>query len=379
MRAGYYFFFFSSRRRHTRCREVSWARRCVQETGINAEYMGVELKNEKNQHTSCAEFTISSLGGDKLSVTPPREPPTKPKYIRTARLSTVSKRRGLMERREGLKTERKLMQSSMYQRKEDKKKIDTVKNKIEEIYNKYLSPDKSHISEQEVKESTTLLELPGFKQALHASQMHRGILSPVRKSKFVGGGRSKSIETVPSPNELRKKKKKKKKKKVLCVVTAEYFFFFFFFFFFYAAHWVMAQFQYFQTFLRQQILTFLQETKCLGAFDQRGELVQILEAPVEQLILQLLVQKCDFYLDSNTYCIFPQFCFSLYLFSFYPLSVDTSKIALTFFLSQGLLFFPQALFFCQRLKDGLFEYIQVLSEALSVVLQKVCLLPENQS
>eukprot|EP00831_Metopus_contortus_P053725 TRINITY_DN45135_c0_g1_i1.p1 TRINITY_DN45135_c0_g1~~TRINITY_DN45135_c0_g1_i1.p1 ORF type:complete len:121 (-),score=39.96 TRINITY_DN45135_c0_g1_i1:141-503(-) len=27
------FFFFSSRRRHTRCREVSWARRCVQETG----------------------------------------------------------------------------------------------------------------------------------------------------------------------------------------------------------------------------------------------------------------------------------------------------------------------------------------------------------
>eukprot|EP00831_Metopus_contortus_P024928 TRINITY_DN21626_c0_g1_i2.p1 TRINITY_DN21626_c0_g1~~TRINITY_DN21626_c0_g1_i2.p1 ORF type:complete len:187 (-),score=36.83 TRINITY_DN21626_c0_g1_i2:50-610(-) len=35
-----FFFFFSSRRRHTRCREVSWARRCVQETGINAEYMG---------------------------------------------------------------------------------------------------------------------------------------------------------------------------------------------------------------------------------------------------------------------------------------------------------------------------------------------------
>eukprot|EP00831_Metopus_contortus_P074955 TRINITY_DN68545_c0_g1_i1.p1 TRINITY_DN68545_c0_g1~~TRINITY_DN68545_c0_g1_i1.p1 ORF type:complete len:169 (-),score=50.92 TRINITY_DN68545_c0_g1_i1:89-595(-) len=27
-----YVFFFSSRRRHTRCREVSWARRCVQET-----------------------------------------------------------------------------------------------------------------------------------------------------------------------------------------------------------------------------------------------------------------------------------------------------------------------------------------------------------
>eukprot|EP00831_Metopus_contortus_P083124 TRINITY_DN9137_c0_g1_i1.p2 TRINITY_DN9137_c0_g1~~TRINITY_DN9137_c0_g1_i1.p2 ORF type:complete len:117 (+),score=28.15 TRINITY_DN9137_c0_g1_i1:3-353(+) len=31
--AFFSFFFFSSRRRHTRCREVSWARRCVQETG----------------------------------------------------------------------------------------------------------------------------------------------------------------------------------------------------------------------------------------------------------------------------------------------------------------------------------------------------------
>eukprot|EP00831_Metopus_contortus_P037545 TRINITY_DN2956_c0_g1_i8.p1 TRINITY_DN2956_c0_g1~~TRINITY_DN2956_c0_g1_i8.p1 ORF type:complete len:102 (+),score=35.81 TRINITY_DN2956_c0_g1_i8:126-431(+) len=30
----FFFFFFSSRRRHTRCREVSWARRCVQETAL---------------------------------------------------------------------------------------------------------------------------------------------------------------------------------------------------------------------------------------------------------------------------------------------------------------------------------------------------------
>eukprot|EP00831_Metopus_contortus_P064836 TRINITY_DN57994_c0_g1_i2.p1 TRINITY_DN57994_c0_g1~~TRINITY_DN57994_c0_g1_i2.p1 ORF type:complete len:250 (+),score=61.87 TRINITY_DN57994_c0_g1_i2:99-848(+) len=36
-----FFFFFSSRRRHTRCREVSWARRCVQETG-----QGVYKKEE---------------------------------------------------------------------------------------------------------------------------------------------------------------------------------------------------------------------------------------------------------------------------------------------------------------------------------------------
>eukprot|EP00831_Metopus_contortus_P051925 TRINITY_DN43593_c0_g1_i1.p1 TRINITY_DN43593_c0_g1~~TRINITY_DN43593_c0_g1_i1.p1 ORF type:complete len:122 (-),score=52.73 TRINITY_DN43593_c0_g1_i1:53-418(-) len=38
MQVDFLFFFFSSRRRHTRCREVSWARRCVQET--DAEYMG---------------------------------------------------------------------------------------------------------------------------------------------------------------------------------------------------------------------------------------------------------------------------------------------------------------------------------------------------
>eukprot|EP00831_Metopus_contortus_P043092 TRINITY_DN34612_c0_g2_i1.p2 TRINITY_DN34612_c0_g2~~TRINITY_DN34612_c0_g2_i1.p2 ORF type:complete len:168 (+),score=51.44 TRINITY_DN34612_c0_g2_i1:65-568(+) len=42
----FFFFFFSSRRRHTRCREVSWARRCVQETGINAEYMGMKKLND---------------------------------------------------------------------------------------------------------------------------------------------------------------------------------------------------------------------------------------------------------------------------------------------------------------------------------------------
>eukprot|EP00831_Metopus_contortus_P048278 TRINITY_DN3928_c0_g1_i4.p3 TRINITY_DN3928_c0_g1~~TRINITY_DN3928_c0_g1_i4.p3 ORF type:complete len:124 (+),score=25.39 TRINITY_DN3928_c0_g1_i4:80-451(+) len=35
------FFFFSSRRRHTRCREVSWARRCVQETGIIRRIIGL--------------------------------------------------------------------------------------------------------------------------------------------------------------------------------------------------------------------------------------------------------------------------------------------------------------------------------------------------
>eukprot|EP00828_Plagiopyla_frontata_P012191 TRINITY_DN16911_c0_g1_i2.p4 TRINITY_DN16911_c0_g1~~TRINITY_DN16911_c0_g1_i2.p4 ORF type:complete len:103 (-),score=16.69 TRINITY_DN16911_c0_g1_i2:127-435(-) len=36
------FFFFSSRRRHTRFLPVSWARRCVQETG---EYLLIDIKH----------------------------------------------------------------------------------------------------------------------------------------------------------------------------------------------------------------------------------------------------------------------------------------------------------------------------------------------
>eukprot|EP00831_Metopus_contortus_P071480 TRINITY_DN65294_c0_g1_i1.p3 TRINITY_DN65294_c0_g1~~TRINITY_DN65294_c0_g1_i1.p3 ORF type:complete len:107 (-),score=43.09 TRINITY_DN65294_c0_g1_i1:34-354(-) len=36
-----FFFFFSSRRRHTRCREVSWARRCVQETESQADSLSL--------------------------------------------------------------------------------------------------------------------------------------------------------------------------------------------------------------------------------------------------------------------------------------------------------------------------------------------------
>eukprot|EP00831_Metopus_contortus_P033054 TRINITY_DN26557_c0_g1_i3.p1 TRINITY_DN26557_c0_g1~~TRINITY_DN26557_c0_g1_i3.p1 ORF type:complete len:173 (+),score=72.76 TRINITY_DN26557_c0_g1_i3:63-581(+) len=51
------FFFFSSRRRHTRCREVSWARRCVQETGINAEYMGRKRRKPKKK-ARIAKFGI---------------------------------------------------------------------------------------------------------------------------------------------------------------------------------------------------------------------------------------------------------------------------------------------------------------------------------
>eukprot|EP00831_Metopus_contortus_P082080 TRINITY_DN8792_c0_g1_i9.p2 TRINITY_DN8792_c0_g1~~TRINITY_DN8792_c0_g1_i9.p2 ORF type:complete len:122 (-),score=42.10 TRINITY_DN8792_c0_g1_i9:13-378(-) len=39
----FFFFFFSSRRRHTRCREVSWARRCVQETEVNFSVQALPL------------------------------------------------------------------------------------------------------------------------------------------------------------------------------------------------------------------------------------------------------------------------------------------------------------------------------------------------
>eukprot|EP00831_Metopus_contortus_P062536 TRINITY_DN54696_c0_g1_i1.p2 TRINITY_DN54696_c0_g1~~TRINITY_DN54696_c0_g1_i1.p2 ORF type:complete len:136 (-),score=48.44 TRINITY_DN54696_c0_g1_i1:40-447(-) len=47
------YFFFSSRRRHTRCREVSWARRCVQETGYQRRVHGAKRKYEHQINSIC--------------------------------------------------------------------------------------------------------------------------------------------------------------------------------------------------------------------------------------------------------------------------------------------------------------------------------------
>eukprot|EP00831_Metopus_contortus_P000427 TRINITY_DN10160_c0_g1_i1.p1 TRINITY_DN10160_c0_g1~~TRINITY_DN10160_c0_g1_i1.p1 ORF type:complete len:193 (-),score=60.74 TRINITY_DN10160_c0_g1_i1:44-622(-) len=71
----WFFFFFSSRRRHTRCREVSWARRCVQETGtwveITAEkvfkVMAGDDQESKINYTASLEQLVDayrSFAGD---------------------------------------------------------------------------------------------------------------------------------------------------------------------------------------------------------------------------------------------------------------------------------------------------------------------------
>eukprot|EP00831_Metopus_contortus_P078569 TRINITY_DN762_c0_g2_i3.p3 TRINITY_DN762_c0_g2~~TRINITY_DN762_c0_g2_i3.p3 ORF type:complete len:168 (-),score=48.02 TRINITY_DN762_c0_g2_i3:578-1081(-) len=52
----FFFFFFSSRRRHTRCREVSWARRCVQETGSK----GVFLSGGEKQRIAIARAILKN-------------------------------------------------------------------------------------------------------------------------------------------------------------------------------------------------------------------------------------------------------------------------------------------------------------------------------
>eukprot|EP00831_Metopus_contortus_P065669 TRINITY_DN58649_c0_g1_i1.p3 TRINITY_DN58649_c0_g1~~TRINITY_DN58649_c0_g1_i1.p3 ORF type:complete len:125 (+),score=38.04 TRINITY_DN58649_c0_g1_i1:14-388(+) len=52
-------FFFSSRRRHTRCREVSWARRCVQETA----------QKVAKTHRVAAAPSDAALGIDPLEET----------------------------------------------------------------------------------------------------------------------------------------------------------------------------------------------------------------------------------------------------------------------------------------------------------------------
>eukprot|EP00831_Metopus_contortus_P080243 TRINITY_DN8170_c0_g1_i5.p3 TRINITY_DN8170_c0_g1~~TRINITY_DN8170_c0_g1_i5.p3 ORF type:complete len:179 (-),score=25.07 TRINITY_DN8170_c0_g1_i5:343-879(-) len=62
-----FFFFFSSRRRHTRCREVSWARRCVQETGIKEDakegidlIVSVKLKQYKDYATKVVSIPVTN-------------------------------------------------------------------------------------------------------------------------------------------------------------------------------------------------------------------------------------------------------------------------------------------------------------------------------
>eukprot|EP00831_Metopus_contortus_P019103 TRINITY_DN1822_c0_g1_i4.p4 TRINITY_DN1822_c0_g1~~TRINITY_DN1822_c0_g1_i4.p4 ORF type:complete len:135 (+),score=21.62 TRINITY_DN1822_c0_g1_i4:92-496(+) len=48
----FFFFFFSSRRRHTRCREVSWARRCVQETDIKQSRYSCQESNHRTSYVN---------------------------------------------------------------------------------------------------------------------------------------------------------------------------------------------------------------------------------------------------------------------------------------------------------------------------------------
>eukprot|EP00831_Metopus_contortus_P013251 TRINITY_DN15366_c0_g1_i3.p2 TRINITY_DN15366_c0_g1~~TRINITY_DN15366_c0_g1_i3.p2 ORF type:complete len:150 (-),score=35.54 TRINITY_DN15366_c0_g1_i3:89-538(-) len=60
-------FFFSSRRRHTRCREVSWARRCVQETAPEDSQMSLStpagvpaISSERSGHQDRVEIGLST-------------------------------------------------------------------------------------------------------------------------------------------------------------------------------------------------------------------------------------------------------------------------------------------------------------------------------
>eukprot|EP00831_Metopus_contortus_P068095 TRINITY_DN60845_c0_g1_i1.p3 TRINITY_DN60845_c0_g1~~TRINITY_DN60845_c0_g1_i1.p3 ORF type:complete len:106 (+),score=27.65 TRINITY_DN60845_c0_g1_i1:69-386(+) len=53
-----FFFFFSSRRRHTRCREVSWARRCVQETVVtHSLYFICQINQRNSKHIPGADYS----------------------------------------------------------------------------------------------------------------------------------------------------------------------------------------------------------------------------------------------------------------------------------------------------------------------------------
>eukprot|EP00831_Metopus_contortus_P057689 TRINITY_DN50020_c0_g1_i3.p3 TRINITY_DN50020_c0_g1~~TRINITY_DN50020_c0_g1_i3.p3 ORF type:complete len:117 (-),score=37.97 TRINITY_DN50020_c0_g1_i3:3-353(-) len=61
-----FFFFFSSRRRHTRCREVSWARRCVQETGVLLDEEGLGWDAAWRITTSTVSYTNHTILAEAL-------------------------------------------------------------------------------------------------------------------------------------------------------------------------------------------------------------------------------------------------------------------------------------------------------------------------
>eukprot|EP00831_Metopus_contortus_P051234 TRINITY_DN43009_c0_g1_i3.p1 TRINITY_DN43009_c0_g1~~TRINITY_DN43009_c0_g1_i3.p1 ORF type:complete len:243 (+),score=57.73 TRINITY_DN43009_c0_g1_i3:48-776(+) len=61
-------FFFSSRRRHTRCREVSWARRCVQETGSAGTFHNIQSKQMSRDYKG-ANWKAESKSVDPKEMT----------------------------------------------------------------------------------------------------------------------------------------------------------------------------------------------------------------------------------------------------------------------------------------------------------------------
>eukprot|EP01016_Furgasonia_blochmanni_P011697 TRINITY_DN1540_c0_g1_i1.p1 TRINITY_DN1540_c0_g1~~TRINITY_DN1540_c0_g1_i1.p1 ORF type:complete len:871 (-),score=366.55 TRINITY_DN1540_c0_g1_i1:74-2686(-) len=54
------FFFFSSRRRHTRQESVSWARRCVQETGVHGENLRLKSESEQHKRRGMSKFFVNA-------------------------------------------------------------------------------------------------------------------------------------------------------------------------------------------------------------------------------------------------------------------------------------------------------------------------------
>eukprot|EP00831_Metopus_contortus_P082075 TRINITY_DN8792_c0_g1_i16.p1 TRINITY_DN8792_c0_g1~~TRINITY_DN8792_c0_g1_i16.p1 ORF type:complete len:144 (-),score=56.60 TRINITY_DN8792_c0_g1_i16:84-515(-) len=64
----FFFFFFSSRRRHTRCREVSWARRCVQETEVNFSVQALPLSLATTYGISVDSVSYTHLRAHETSL-----------------------------------------------------------------------------------------------------------------------------------------------------------------------------------------------------------------------------------------------------------------------------------------------------------------------
>eukprot|EP00831_Metopus_contortus_P009477 TRINITY_DN13658_c0_g1_i1.p1 TRINITY_DN13658_c0_g1~~TRINITY_DN13658_c0_g1_i1.p1 ORF type:complete len:152 (+),score=62.81 TRINITY_DN13658_c0_g1_i1:3-458(+) len=132
-----WFFFFSSRRRHTRCREVSWARRCVQETGYQRRVHGQKVEKklltspdpENNSMNPPENSSSSQNPKSHIQKSEQNSPSPKVESSPTAKPATKEEDVGIEEIADYINEDFETQQTSPHsiQKKKKKKKKSTLR------------------------------------------------------------------------------------------------------------------------------------------------------------------------------------------------------------------------------------------------------------